>query len=434
MSKKVLILTYYWPPASGPGVQRWLKFVRYLPQFGWDPIIVTPAKGSYPFEDHSLMDEIPEIVREIRTKTIEPFRLYNLLTGKKGKSIPVAMGDIRETTSPIKKLSAYIRANWFIPDARKGWVPFATKAARSVLHNEEIGAVITTGPPHSTHLAGARLREDFNIPWIADFRDPWTTIYYNKYLPRTKRTEQKDRHLETMVLQKADAVTTVSPGLKAELSDRAHRVEVIYNGFDPDDIADKPSEPTQHFTLAYVGNFKDNQNVPTLWEAIRILNESEPGFKELFRLQLTGSVGRSVRSAIAEAGLDGQTGYSDFVPHHVATRLMGEASLLLFIIPQSEQNNLILTGKIFEYLASKTPMLSIGPANGNAAGILKQCDRADMIGYDDAETMRNTLAEHFRQWKEHGKVNQVVQSDVHMAFSRQAQTKQLVELLNDLKA
>lgn len=431
MAKHVFILTYYWPPASGPGVQRWLKFVKYLVDFGWNVTVITPAEGSYPFEDQSLCDEIPDAVQEIRTKTIEPFRIYNLFIGRKGKSVPVAMGDIKAAKSPFKKLSAYIRANWFIPDARKGWVPFVVKAATPLIKAGEVDAIISTGPPHSTHLAARKLKEKYGIPWVADLRDPWTTIYYNKYLPRTNKTKERDTALETAVLRESDAVLTVSPGLKEELADRARRVEVVYNGFDPEDLPEQPKQGSKYFTLAYIGNLKDNQDVSDLWQAIQELAEEGTNFKRQFRLKLIGSQGDHVMQSISQAGITNFCEIHDFVPHKEATHEMVSASMLLFIIPKSERNNLILTGKIFEYLASRTPMLSIGPPAGNAAQILMECNRTEMLDYGDKDAMKRLLKSAFEKWELEGK-GESVSGNEHMIYSRQAQTECLSELLNEI--
>lgn len=175
-NKKVLIITYYWPPASGPGVQRFLKISKYLNDFGWKPIILTVKNGSYPSFDPSLENEIPEWVEVHKTKTFEPFTIYNRLTGSKGKNLGTGLIGLEGKQSFVKKLSIYIRANYFIPDARKGWYRYAVKEAKQLIQEKEIDAIITTGPPHSTHLIGKSLKEKFNLPWISDFRDPWVNI------------------------------------------------------------------------------------------------------------------------------------------------------------------------------------------------------------------------------------------------------------------
>ena len=193
-ARRVLILTYYWPPAGGPGVQRFLKFARYLREFGWEPVIITPADGAYPYRDESLEADVPEGIKVVRTGTREPFALYNRIIGKKGKEVPVAMTGFRDSTSLIQKLAKWVRANFFIPDARVGWKPFAIKAALNEIALGQVAGIISTGPPHSTHLAGLALKKKTGLPWIADFRDPWTTVYYNAFSPVPIGPNELTRH------------------------------------------------------------------------------------------------------------------------------------------------------------------------------------------------------------------------------------------------
>ena len=285
MAKKALVITYYWPPAAGPGVQRFLKFCKYFKDFGWDPIVLTVENGSYSSTDSSLAKDIPQNTRVFKTKSFEPFQVYNRLRGEKGKTVPVSLIGIKEDKRYIQRLSLFIRANFFIPDARKGWRPFAVKKARKIINEIGIDAIITTGPPQSTHLIGLDLKKEFGIPWVADFRDPWTNVYYNRFFPRTKKTENKDRKLENAVLETCDAITVVSNGLANEFRDRASRVEIIYNGFDHADIPAQEEFATEKFTLEYIGNLKPNQNVEALYEAIGELVNENPDFSNDFRFK-----------------------------------------------------------------------------------------------------------------------------------------------------
>ena len=220
MKGKILYFTYYWPPAGGPGVQRNLKFVKYLKKLGWDPIVVTLKNGTYPSIDKSLEKEVPSDLKVVRTKTTEPFLLYNLLQGKTKKEATVALSGVQNNKSLFKRFSLFIRSFLFVPDARVGWKNHAIKAAEKIISSEDIKAIVTTGPPHSTHLTGLYLKKKYNIPWLMDFRDPWTNIYYNKHLNRPKSVIKKDRSFETEALLNADSLTTVSDILKDEFTDR----------------------------------------------------------------------------------------------------------------------------------------------------------------------------------------------------------------------
>ncbi len=326
--KKVLIFAYHWPPGSGPGVQRFLKFCKYLPKYGWESIVITVKDGSYPSIDESLIDDIPEGLEVHKTKTFEPFTIYNALRGKKGKSVSVGLIGIKDSKSPIQKLSMHIRANYFIPDARKGWKPYARKAAEKVINQNDIDLIISTGPPHSTHIIGMELQEKHNIPWVADMRDPWTEIHYNKDLPRSEKTKEKDLALERKVLTAASHVITVSDGLKEQLEKYNEATSVVYNGFDEDDY--KPLEPfkTEKFTLAYIGNLKPNQHIKTLWRALlELCNENEQ-FKQHFRLELTGNVHEVIVNEIKSLGLENSLNAYPFVEHKGAVKRMQKSRIL----------------------------------------------------------------------------------------------------------
>ncbi len=433
-TRRVLILTYYWPPAGGPGVQRFLKFARYLREFGWEPVIITPANGSYPYLDESLEADIPSGLTVIRTGTREPFALYNRLTGKKGKEVPVAMTGFKDSRNPVQQLAKWVRANFFIPDARIGWKPFAVRAALQEIGGGNIHGIITTGPPHSTHLAGLELKQKTGLPWIADFRDPWTTVYYNAYFPRTKRTEQIDRALENRVLQRADHVVVISEGMATEFRDRARALSVLYNGFDENDLYTGPLEYSAEFRMAYIGNMKPNQHVPALWQAIAQCVEEVPGFRRDFRLHFTGSMDSSVEGAIRSAGLDANLVIEKFVPHQEATRRMAQSGMLLFIIPDSADNRRIITGKIFEYLASNTRMLSIGPKDGDAAAILRQAGRQQILDYHNQAGMVSALKNAYSEWLRGGHLPLREPGGDYLRFSRRSLTGRLAELLNQLQS
>ncbi len=427
-NKKVLIFTYYFPPAGGVAVQRFLKFSKYLPQFGWEPIIVTVKNGSYPYYDESLLNELSPDLKVYRTDTFEPFELYNLLKGKKGKAMPVVSVGAQQKRSLFQRLSEYVRANFFIPDARKGWVPYAIKQAEEIFKTELIDAVITTGPPHSTHLIGLHLKKKYGIKWVADFRDPWTGIFYNNILPRTDSTKQKDRALETQVLQTADQVTVISPGMKKEFESRANAIEVVMNGYDEHDF-EQPIEQAASpvFTIRYVGNLMASQNATGFWNALKRLKQEGYNFK----LEFIGRVDDPIKESIAQNNLSDISQYIDFVKHQQAINLMQKAEMLLFAIPDVKDNALILTGKLFEYLASKSNIISYGPVNGNAAEILKSTGRNKMIDFIDNNESYNQLKyalDYYAQYKDGYKYN----NGAEKVYSRKNQAGLLSSLLNKL--
>lgn len=425
-----MILTYYWPPGSGPGVQRWLKFSKYLPQFEIQPTIITVKNGSYPSVDASLLGDIPNELKVHHTKTVEPFAIYNALRGKKGNSVEVGMGNLKGEPSLLSKAANYVRANYFIPDARKGWNSYAYKKAHELIKNEKPDCIITTGPPHSTHLVGERIKKETGIPWIADMRDPWTTIYYNAFLNRTEKTKKKDKALEDLVLSKASAIVVASTAMKDEFSDRSKNISFIPNGYDEEDFQDLKTIERDKFILAYTGNLKSNQNCTALWAALKELSENAE-FKANFRLEVTGNVDEGIKSEWKKLGLKELIDLKPFVPHKQSIEIMHSAHMLLLPIPQSENNKGIITGKIFEYLASRRPILSIGPKDGNAAEILSMCGKETMLDYSDKIGMRTLIASAYDSYKS-SNLSRVTGNEIYRNYSRLGCTEQLSNVINQI--
>ena len=432
--KSLLILTYYWPPAGGPGVQRWLKFVKYLEEFGWKPYILTVEDGTYSARDEELINEVPEGLTVYKTKSRDPFRIYNMLKGKKDGSVSVALININKEKSFIDRLSMYIRSNFFIPDARKGWIPFACKEAISIIDKHNIDLLVTTGPPHSTHLSGLKIKKKTGIRWLADLRDPWTTVYYNDMLPRTNKTRRIDKKYEDEVLKHANAVTVVSPGMKDEFSDRNNNIHVVMNGFDLADMDHPVTEGINDgkFSLTYAGNFKPNQHIPEIWDGICELIAENKDFENDFRIRFIGNLDSSVPEYFTEKGRQENIEIVSYVPHAEITRRMAESDLLLFVVPQSRNNKLIITGKLFEYLASGSPILSVGPVDGDAAKILLETGREEMLAYQDKEKFKQHLLRLYLEWKENN--GELSQLDVSMLdkYSRRSSARSIAKIMDDI--
>ena len=426
--KKVLIITYYWPPGSGPGVQRFLKFSKYLREFAWEPVILTVDNGSFPAIDQSLEQDIPKGLHVYRSKSFEPFRLYNLLKGKSFKNASLGTTGL-QSRSFFQRLAFFIRANFFIPDARIGWNRFAIKKAITIFKEHKIDAIISTGPPHSSHLIADTLKNIYNKPWIADLRDPWTTVFYNTYFPRTKSAKMKDKKLEDLVLKNADSVSVVSQGMYDEFSDRANDISLIYNGFDDADFKGLKKDKNDRFTIAYVGNFLPNQNSVQVWECIKELCNKDAQFKSDLNISLTGNIDSSVIDSLQEFGLKEQLSIEGFASHHTAVQRMLDASLLLFVIPVSERNHLIITGKLFEYLATGNPILAIGPTNGNASALLKDAQRNEMLYYNDKDNILLQIQTTYTSWKNKS-VPQYNLNDLER-FTRRGLTEKLANKLNE---
>lgn len=432
-TRKVLVITYYWPPAAGPGVQRFLKFCKYFHLFGWEPIVLTVKDGSYSSTDPTLEGDVPDGLMVVKTKTHEPFSVYNKLRGGEGNKIPVSLIGIKEDKRLIQKLSLYIRANFFVPDARKGWKKYALKAAKKIMKEHQIDAMVTTGPPQSTHLIGLDIKKEFKIPWVADFRDPWTNVFYNKFFPRSKSTIKKDKLFEDKVLGNCDAVSVVSNGLVEEFGDRAKVIETIYNGFDHEDIKHPGEFFTDKFNLEYIGNLKPNQNVMAVWDAIYELLDEIKGFRQDFTLSLTGNIDTYIlRDLQSRDVLKSCLRISNYVPHNEAIERMIKTNILLFIVPEAENNKLIITGKLFENMATLTPMLSVGPIDGDASILIDEGGRDPMIGYDGKLAIKEQLLKYYNAWKEDkGKKMFHDKTDL-MKFSRKELTGRFSNLLDSM--
>lgn len=423
--KRVLIITYYWPPSGGAGVQRWLKFAKYLPEMGWQPVIYTPSNPERPQVDESLMADVPAEAEIITQPIWEPYEAYRSLLGKKEK---ITAGFLSEEGPKTWKdrLAAWVRGNFFIPDARTFWVGPSVRYLREYLREHPVDAIVTTGPPHSMHLIGQRLKNDTGLPWLADFRDPWTNIDYYHDLNLSAIADRMHREQERKVLTRADAVLTVGHTLGEELKELgARRVEVITNGYDDADVAPETKRRSGRFTLAHIGTFTPSRNCPEVWQAVKDLIRDDPDFTTDFRLLLVGSVDHGVKQSIIDAGLEPYLEMTGQVPHSEVLRLQREAHALLLPINRTPNAKGILTGKLFEYLATGNPILAIGPTDGDVARILMQTHTGRTIPFGDHRSVYHTL----QQWQSNRYRPTAVGVE---AFSRKGLTRRLVEVLETL--
>ncbi len=380
---KVLIITYYWPPGSGAGVQRWLKFSKYLPDNGWTPVVLTvdPQYATYPATDKSLGDDIPAGLQVYRTKAFDYFRLY-----KKNKSeIPSSGFAVNSDNTLSGKLSRFIRGNFFIPDPRKGWNRYAFRKACEIIESERILNVITTSPPHSTQLIGLKLKKKFPaINWIADLRDPWTDIYYYKEFYPTFFSRKIDSHYEKKVLETADRIITVGNSLKdlfaSKIVGTGNKIEVVFNGYDEKDFSGMTQKEPLQFTISYIGTLSDAYPVNGLLKAISELRSAGTDF----RLRFVGVVSKDQRDLITSVTGESHADFSGYADHKTAIRYMLNSSALLLIIPYHASSKSIITGKLFEYLAAQVPIICLGPPDGDAGKILRECGNGKIFGYDDS--------------------------------------------------
>ncbi|HOE25264.1 MAG TPA: glycosyltransferase family 4 protein [Bacteroidales bacterium] len=421
---KVLIITYYWPPSGGAGVQRWLKFTKYLPSSGWFPEVLTvdPLYAAYPFRDDSLYGEVPVDVKVHRTKALNFFALYNRDQSK----IPHAGFASGKDKGFKSTVSRFIRGNFFIPDPRRGWNRFAFRRASELIRSQNITHIITTSPPHSTQLIGLRLKRRFpGLKWVADLRDPWTDIYYYDMFRPSLPARMLDRNLEKRVLSRADRIITVGKTLASLLAAKteavAGKTEILPNGYDEEDFQGVVSSVPERFTITYVGTLSPAYPVRGFIDAVKDMRING----KQVALQFVGTVPEEIR-ALFPAGDEGDgPRFINYCEHPEAIRYMMSSSLLLLIIPDHSSNRSILTGKIFEYLATEKPILFLGPEDGDAARLLTLCGYQGIFGYDDVEGIREFILR-----VAEGKP--VKRSGYHLEYSRRALAVKLGNILDRL--
>ncbi|MEN5306691.1 glycosyl transferase family 1 [Chryseobacterium cucumeris] len=428
--KKILIITYYWPPAGGPGVQRWLKFAKYLPDFGWKPIIYTPENPSYPLLDETLMKDVPENIEMVRTKIWEPYQLAEKLN-KSNKKFKAGQFDVGKNQSWKSKLSIWVRGNFFIPDARVFWVKPSVTFLEKYLKENKIDTIVTSGPPHSLHLIGLGLKNKMpDLKWVADFRDPWTEISYYKHLKLTKSSDKKHRQLENAVFKNAD-ITLATSYTDAENFRKAGANAVcITNGYDESDSGKKAKgqnlQNGQAFTLSYIGVLEQLRNPENLWKALDELIEENAEFAADFKLKFVGRIDDKILQSIENSSLKNHILNLGYLSHGKAVEEMQNSNLLLITNFPNESSRGIIPGKIFEYLASGKQILSFGPDKADVSKILEETQAGKHFSYQDTENIKKFILEKYELWKN----DSLIENTQHIEqFSRKNLTQQLTEVL-----
>ena len=421
--KTVLVITYYWPPAGGPGVQRALKFCKYLPQFGWRPVVLTVADGEYPAIDESLMQDISSDLAVYKSASLEPFSVYRRLLGRRREEKISTFVLTEDSQGGImQRLAAFVRGNLFIPDGRIGWKPFAVKRGMGVIRGEKIDLIFSTAPPMTAHLIAKTLARQSGLPWVADFRDPWTDVFYYHNLKRMRPALWLDRRLERSVLRAADAVAAVSPTIKRLLQLKAeNRYFVVPNGYDEadfDGIEPLPDDGKRH--IVHTGHLAVNQNPAALWRALRRhIDRSAP---HNISIDFYGSIHQDVRNSLADSELLPFCQFYGYQPHREVVAAMKRAALLFFVVPETAYAKGIPTSKLLDYIGAGRPILGIGPTDGDAAEILRQCGLGEMVEAGDEQQVLKGLELLFVKPKLGGMRR--------VDFTRKNQSGQLAEIFN----
>ena len=435
--KRVLIITYYWPPTGGSGVQRWVKFSKYLPSFGWQPVIYTPENPERLAVDESLLKDVPECAEILRTRISEPYDIYRKFLRIFGRKAGGNAGEVNPLNAQkkglTKKLAVILRGNLFIPDPRAGWVKPSVRYLTGYLREHPVDAIVTTGPPQSMHLIGLGLvkalrKAGLEVPkWIADFRDPWTEMFYFKHLGLLPFAERRHRILEKRVLDGADRIISVTPLVQADFQAATSTpVDLITNGFDEDDFNVEAGPRENLFTVVHTGLFASDGNPTALWKVLAARCNADEEFRKALRIRLAGKVDAEIADSIRDAGLGVNLELPGYLPHDGTVLEQRNASVLILPLRREPEYRKVLPGKIFEYLAAGRPVLGIGQEDGAAARVLSEAGAGEMYDWDREEAMDGFIG---REWERYRSGAPFMPGSGISIYTRRNLTKKLVEIL-----
>jgi len=429
--KKVLIITYYWPPSGGSGVQRWLKFVKYLPQTGWIPVVYTPENPELPVIDESLQKDVPEEAIILKQTIWEPYQLYKKFTGKsKDEKLSTGFPSANKKSKLSHRLAVWIRGNLFIPDARKYWIKPSIRFLEDYISKNKVDIIVSSGPPHSMHLIALKLHKKTNIAWVADFRDPWTNIDFYKDLNLSSWADKKHRKLEMQVVKNADRILVVGKTMKQEFEELSGRaVDYIPNGFDSDDVFSGEVKRDAKFSITHIGTLSKSRNPELLWQCIYELTQENKDFANDLELKFIGKLDAEVMQTIIKCGLEKFVHTVEYMPHSEITKVQQQAQVLLLLLNNTPNAKGILTGKFFEYMSAKRPVLCIGPTDGDVAEIFDETKLGNVIDYNDKKLIKESCLKMYELYKSN---NLTVDSKNIDKYSRKQLTKDLSEILNHI--
>ncbi len=423
--KKILIITYYWPPAGGPGVQRWLKFVKYMPDFGIQPIVYIPENPTYPIVDENLVKEVSDKAIILKQKIFEPYQLASFLSKNKTKKISSGIIPNQKKQSFLDKTFLWIRGNLFIPDARVFWVKPSVAYLEKYIVDNNIDTIVTSGPPHSLHLIGLELKQKLDLKWFVDFRDPWTTIGYHKSLRLSRFAAKKHKALEHRVLNTADTVIVTSKTTKTEFQAITTKpIAVITNGYDTEEVGKLTLD--SKFSLAHIGSFLSERNPLILWESLVELLHEIPDFKSHLEVKLIGAVSQEVLETITQFELNSYLNNLGYVSHAEAIAHQRKSQVLLLIEIDSEDTKSIIPGKLFEYMVSNRPIVAIGPNGSDFAEIITETNTGVFFDYSEKMKLKSVILDFYNQFLE-GKLQ--ANGVGLQRYSRKNLTKELVQLI-----
>jgi glycosyltransferase involved in cell wall biosynthesis len=421
---KALIITYYWPPAGGSGVQRWLKFVKYLQDFDVEPVVYTIKNPKYPILDSTLEKDVPKSIKILRQPIWEPNSFLSIFKKEKSQSA----GFLNPNPGFLGKVLQYVRANYFIPDARKFWVKPSVKFLENYIKKNKIDVIITTGPPHSLHLIGLQLKDKLNINWISDFRDPWTAIDYFHQLPLNKKAKEKHFQLEKEVLEKSDVVIVVGKTMKEEYLKFNKNIYVITNGFDSDIATKENVILDERFSITHIGMMNSDRNPKLLWNVLADICNENSEFKNYLKINLIGKLAPEVIQDL-DVFKTSTIDIIDYLPHLEVRKYQQKSQLLLLMVNNVPNAKGIITGKIFEYLEAKRPILAIAPEDGDAAEIINNSNAGFVVDFKDASKLKAVILSNYKAFKK--QALSVDSKNIHQ-YHRKELTKNLAAIIKNI--
>jgi len=431
--KKVLIITYHWPPMGGGGVQRWLKMSKYLRDYNWEPVIFTVTDAEISIYDKSLVKEIPQGVETITVPIWEPFGLYKKITGKK-KDEKVQPGFLDEGSGNkwLQNLAYWVRGNIFIPDAKRFWVRPASRELIKYLKKNKIDAIVSTGPPHTTHIIALKAKLKTNVPWLADFRDPWTFVDYYDKLRLSNYADRKHHKLEKKVIDTADKTVTVTWSWAKNFNDRGtfiKNVGVITNGYDPADFEISDVRLDHDFTITHIGSMNADRNPTLLWKVLKRLLVEEPLLGERLKVKLIGPVDHSVFKALDEFDLKKYLEHTKNLPHNEVIPHLQSSQVLLLPLNNTPNIDGVVPGKLFEYLGARRPIICIGKTDGDSARIINEASAGKVLGFDQEAELTQVTKEYFKLYRA-GQLN--INSSGYRKYGRDLLAGEIAEALEKI--
>lgn len=430
--KKVLIITYYWPPSGGVGAQRWLKFAKYLREFGWEPVIFTPENPDFDVKDVSGQTDIPDNMEVLKLPIWEPYHLFRRLKSKKEKT-ELKQGLVLENKKKtwFDKLSIWLRGNIILPDPRRFWVRPAVRFLNGILENNSIDVVVTTGPPHSMHLIGLKLKKKHNVTWLADFRDPWSHWDLLDKLGTSSLAKGFHKKWEKQVITNADYTLLTSKRQEEQFKELgAKNVGHITNGYDENYCPEFNKDVSSKFVLSHVGLLNEMRNPTSLLIALEELCKEDEAFRDNLELRLGGIISESIIGKIEQATyLKNRTTILEYVPHSKIYDEYARATILLLILNNTDNSKWILPAKLFEYIHTKQPILMLGELESDAASITRSFSSNKVVAFNDKESIKGAINNYYLKFKS-GSITQN-KEDIKM-YSRKYLTRELAEVLDQL--